>query len=85
MNCNVFMIYLVKRLDGENKMNLLQVRKMMLFTAQKMVESEPELTALDQIVGDGDHGIGMKRGFSSIIELLHDEKFQPTEDRKSVV
>ena len=79
MNCNIFMIYLVKRLDGENRMNLLQVRKMMLFTAQRMVESEPELTALDQIVGDGDHGIGMKRGFASIIELLQDEKFQPTD------
>lgn len=60
-------------------MNLLQVRQMMLFTAQKMVESEPELTALDQIVGDGDHGIGMKRGFTSIIQLLQDEKFQPTD------
>jgi phosphoenolpyruvate---glycerone phosphotransferase subunit DhaL len=59
------------------KMNLLQVRKMMLFTAEKMVESEPTLTALDQVVGDGDHGIGIKRGFEAIIVLLQDEKFQP--------
>ncbi|MCO6544224.1 MAG: dihydroxyacetone kinase subunit L [Gilliamella sp.] len=59
-------------------MNLSQVRKMMLFTAEKMVESEPTLTSLDQIVGDGDHGIGMKRGFAAIIVLLQDEKFQPT-------
>ncbi|OCG29529.1 dihydroxyacetone kinase subunit L [Gilliamella sp. Fer1-1] len=59
-------------------MNLLQVRKMMLFTAQKMIESEPTLTALDQLVGDGDHGIGMKRGFTAIMVLLQDEKFQPT-------
>jgi phosphoenolpyruvate---glycerone phosphotransferase subunit DhaL len=59
-------------------MNLSQVRKMMLFTAEKMVESEPTLTSLDQIVGDGDHGIGMKRGFATIIVLLQDEKFQPT-------
>ncbi|MWP50357.1 MULTISPECIES: dihydroxyacetone kinase subunit DhaL [unclassified Gilliamella] len=60
-------------------MNLSQVRKMMLFTAEKMVESEPTLTSLDQIVGDGDHGIGMKRGFAAIIVLLQDEKFQPTD------
>ncbi len=71
------MIYLVKLLDGENKMNLSHIRKIMLFTAQRMVEIEPELTALDQIIGDGDHGIGIKRGFTSIIELLHDENFQP--------
>ncbi len=73
------MIYLVKHLDGENKMNLSQVRGMMLFTAEQMVESEPTLTALDQIVGDGDHGIGMKRGFAAIITLLQDPKFQPTD------
>ncbi|MWN32327.1 MULTISPECIES: dihydroxyacetone kinase subunit DhaL [unclassified Gilliamella] len=59
-------------------MNLSQVRKMMLFTAEKMIESEPTLTSLDQIVGDGDHGIGMKRGFAAIIVLLQDERFQPT-------
>ncbi|OCG72343.1 dihydroxyacetone kinase subunit L [Gilliamella sp. Occ3-1] len=59
-------------------MNLSQIRKMMLFTAEKMVESEPTLTSLDQIVGDGDHGIGVKRGFAAIIALLQDEKFQPT-------
>ncbi|MWN90824.1 dihydroxyacetone kinase subunit L [Gilliamella sp. Pra-s65] len=59
-------------------MNLSQVRKMMLFTAEKMIESEPTLTSLDQIVGDGDHGIGMKRGFAAIIVLLQDERFQQT-------
>ena len=60
-------------------MNLLQVRKMMLFTAEQMVASEPTLTSLDQVVGDGDHGIGMKRGFSAINQLLQDEKFQPND------
>lgn len=60
-------------------MNLLQVRKMMLFTAEQMVASEPKLTALDQVVGDGDHGIGMKRGFSAINQLLQDEQFQPND------
>lgn len=73
------MIYLVKHWGGGNKMNLLQVRNMMLFTAEKMVESEPTLTALDQIVGDGDHGIGMKRGFATVMLMLQDDKFQPTD------
>lgn len=60
-------------------MNLLQLRKMMLFVAEKMVESEPILTALDQIVGDGDHGIGMKRGFATLIILLQDDQFKPND------
>lgn len=60
-------------------MNLSQLRKMMLFVAEKMVESEPTLTALDQIVGDGDHGIGMKRGFATLIVLLQDDQFKPND------
>lgn len=60
-------------------MNLSQLRKMMLFVAEKMVESEPALTALDQIVGDGDHGIGMKRGFATLIVLLQDDQFKPND------
>lgn len=60
-------------------MNVSQLRKMMLFIAEKMVESEPTLTALDQIVGDGDHGIGMKRGFATLIILLQDDQFKPND------
>lgn len=58
-------------------MNLEQTKQMMLFTADKMVESEPTLTALDQVIGDGDHGIGMQRGFSAIRVLLQDPAFNP--------
>lgn len=60
-------------------MNLAYVKEMMLFTAEKMMESEPQLTALDQVIGDGDHGIGMKRGFTAVKVLLQDEKFQPND------
>lgn len=69
--------YLVKHWVGENNMNLAQTKTMMLFTAQKMVESEPTLTALDQVIGDGDHGIGIKRGFTAVITLLNDPAFLP--------
>lgn len=58
-------------------MNLLETKKMMLFVAEKMVESEPTLTALDQVIGDGDHGIGMKRGFASVMTQLQDSNFHP--------
>ena len=29
-----------------------------------------ELTALDQAIGDGDHGINMKRGFEAVLAEL---------------
>lgn len=56
-------------------MNLAQTKAMMLYIAEKMVESEPTLTALDQVIGDGDHGIGMKRGFAAVMVQLQDPAF----------
>lgn len=56
-------------------MNVAQTKAMMLYTAEKMVESEPTLTALDQVIGDGDHGIGMQRGFAAVMVQLQDPAF----------
>lgn len=36
--------------------------------AKAIADHEDELTALDQAIGDGDHGINMKRGFKAIGE-----------------
>ena len=35
--------------------------------AKTIVAHADELTALDQAIGDGDHGVNMKRGFESIL------------------
>jgi dihydroxyacetone kinase-like protein len=35
-------------------------------TAATIDAHESELTALDQAIGDGDHGINMKRGFEAV-------------------
>ena len=64
---------------NKTTMNLAQIRQMMIYTSEKMIESEPTLTALDQVIGDGDHGIGMQRGFAATLALLNDDKFQPTD------
>ncbi|MGI9303653.1 MAG: DAK2 domain-containing protein, partial [Gammaproteobacteria bacterium] len=40
-------------------------------------EHADELTALDRAVGDGDHGINMKRGFDAVAELGDDVYQQP--------
>ena len=36
--------------------------------ARTIADNADELTALDQAIGDGDHGINMKRGFAAILE-----------------
>ena len=39
-------------------------------TADRIHEQAPALTALDQAIGDGDHGINLDRGFSAIVAAL---------------
>lgn len=46
------------------------VRLMLLHVADKVIENEPLLSKADRDIGDGDHGIGMKRGFTAVLELL---------------
>ena len=38
--------------------------------SRKMIEVEPELTELDSKIGDGDCGIGIKTGFSEVLEKI---------------
>ena len=35
--------------------------------AEAVIASTDELTALDQAIGDGDHGLNMKRGFEAVL------------------
>ncbi|TCP97348.1 dihydroxyacetone kinase DhaL subunit [Cricetibacter osteomyelitidis] len=58
-------------------MNVSETRNLLLYTAEKMVESEPILTELDLKIGDGDHGLGMQRGFAAVRDLLNTDTFQP--------
>jgi dihydroxyacetone kinase phosphoprotein-dependent L subunit len=39
-----------------------EAKKMVAYTADKIIESKPFLTELDSRIGDGDHGIGMAGG-----------------------
>ncbi len=38
--------------------------------SKRMVDSVDVLTAVDQAIGDGDHGVGMRRGFAAVLEQL---------------
>jgi len=52
------------------ELTLEQAQQMMLYISQKMQESKDLLSHADQVIGDGDHGIGMARGFESVEEKL---------------
>jgi dihydroxyacetone kinase-like protein len=38
--------------------------------AMSVIEHADELTSLDQAIGDGDHGLNMKRGFEAVLTTL---------------
>ncbi|ANO33339.1 dihydroxyacetone kinase subunit DhaL [Vibrio breoganii] len=63
-------------------MDVVIAKEMMAYVAKQMVASEPVLTKFDQTIGDGDHGIGMERGFKAVQELLADESYQPADVSK---
>ena len=44
--------------------------KLVRALAASMIEHADELTSLDQAIGDGDHGLNMKRGFEAVLASL---------------
>ena len=49
----------------------------MLVAADAIIAAEPELTRIDKVIGDGDHGIGMKTGFTAIRRQLERRTILP--------
>jgi dihydroxyacetone kinase-like protein len=48
-----------------------QTRKLLFETvARRVIASADELTDLDRAIGDGDHGINMRRGFEAVLAEL---------------
>jgi dihydroxyacetone kinase-like protein len=46
------------------------VKIMLLAVADQIIASEPFLSEADRNLGDGDHGLGMQRGFTAVKEKL---------------
>ena len=47
---------------------------------QAVIEAEPDVTKYDTVVGDGDCGIGLKRGAEAIMKLLGSSQTSETKD-----
>lgn len=56
------------------------VQKMLRSVCNVIVKNEAYLTQIDNQSGDGDHGIGMKRGFSQLGETLGKNTFATIND-----
>ena len=51
---------------GKAELTVAEATAMFLQVAQGMQESQDLLTQADKAIGDGDHGIGMARGFAAV-------------------
>lgn len=48
-------------------MDPVNIETVMRSVAEAVIASTDELTALDQAIGDGDHGLNMRRGFQAVL------------------
>jgi len=47
-----------------------EARQMFLYMAGKFIENQDVLSQADRAIGDGDHGVGMARGFEAVLGKL---------------
>ena len=52
-----------------------ELQQALAHISELIVAAEPRLTEIDTVIGDGDHGTGMKRGFSAVYGLLRENTF----------
>jgi len=61
-----------------NIISTAKLREMLMYVCDTIIGSEPYLTEIDTVIGDGDHGIGMKTGFSAMRGMLESHTDFPT-------
>jgi dihydroxyacetone kinase-like protein len=52
-----------------------EAKEMFIYVANKMIDSKDVLTQADKAIGDGDHGIGMARGFEAVRQRLISQSY----------
>lgn len=56
------------------------LKRMIESVAATLIGHADELTALDQAIGDGDHGLNMKRGFEAVLTDLDNLSAKPLDE-----
>lgn len=62
-----------------NELSLTETKQLISYIAKKMTEQENFLCELDGKIGDGDHGIGIARGFQSVLKEMENDHEHVTE------
>jgi len=62
------------------ELTLEETRKMFLFVAEKLIACQDILTEADRVIGDGDHGVGMARGFEAVQLKLSNATFSSLDE-----
>tara|TARA_B110000908_G_scaffold80896_1_gene96924 strand:- start:4994 stop:6808 length:1815 start_codon:yes stop_codon:yes gene_type:complete len=65
---------------SDHGLSIEQSKSMLLQVADAIIAAEPILTDADRALGDGDHGIGMERGFTALTKQLKDTDFDTLQD-----
>ena len=60
---------------GKAQLTVKETQEMFIYVSNKMVASKDDLTQADKAIGDGDHGIGMARGFEAVAQKLEAQSF----------
>jgi dihydroxyacetone kinase len=61
---------------GAPSLTLAETRNMFIFVSRQMQNKKDLLTQADKAIGDGDHGIGMTRGFEAVEQKLNKNEFE---------
>lgn len=64
---------------GKSQLDLQEVQEMIVYVSNKMIASKDQLTQADKTIGDGDHGIGMARGFEAVLKKVEGQAFSSIE------
>lgn len=57
------------------KLNTTQLNAMLLDLSGRMIRHKDLLCEIDGKIGDGDHGLGIERGFTAVMEILEGKEF----------
>jgi dihydroxyacetone kinase-like protein len=66
--------------DSPMSVEAATLKSLVRAAAEQVIASAPELTELDQAIGDGDHGANMKRGFEAVLGKLDTIGTQPVDE-----
>ncbi|KAL2830039.1 Dak1 domain-containing protein [Aspergillus cavernicola] len=62
------------------KLDIATIKKVLSAALERVIKAEPQITRYDTIVGDGDCGIGLKRGAEAVLALFNNPSANLTDD-----